>query len=129
MTFAPPLRSRPRPGAIALTLAWLLLLGVLAAAAGYVFMAPELMAPELKAGGPGMATPPGAEPPEPDVAEAETAEPAPETMPEPAALVDEVVLWRHGFREHQGDAAGGVIQTRTEVVGGAKAFTGGRENR
>ncbi len=85
MTFAPPLRSRPRPGAIALTLAWLLLLGVLAAAAGYVFMAPELLAPELKAAGPGMAAPRGAEPPEPDVAEAETAEPAPETMPEPAA--------------------------------------------
>ncbi len=85
MTFAPPLRSRPRPGAIALTLAWLLLLGVLAAAAGYVFMAPELLAPELKAEGPGMAAPRGAEPPEPDVAEAETAEPAPETMPEPVA--------------------------------------------
>ena len=75
MTLAPPLRSRPRPGAIALILAWLVLLGVLAAAAGYVLMAPGRMAED-----PGVAAPP-----EPEVAEADTAEPAPETIPEPAA--------------------------------------------
>jgi hypothetical protein len=68
----------------------LVLLGVLAAAASYVFMAPgqmapELMAPESMAGGPGLEASQGAEPPEPDVAEAETAEPAPETPDPPGA--------------------------------------------
>ncbi len=41
MTLASPPRFGPRPGAIALILAWLVLFGVLAAAAGYVVMAPE----------------------------------------------------------------------------------------
>ncbi len=41
MTLASPPQSGPRPGSIALILAWLILLGVLAAAAGYVFLAPE----------------------------------------------------------------------------------------
>jgi polysaccharide deacetylase 2 family uncharacterized protein YibQ len=58
----------PRPGAIALILAWLLLLGTIAAGAGYVFMAPEQTAPELVAEAPGT--------------EAPEAGPAPETLPE-----------------------------------------------
>ena len=98
MTFAPPIRSRPRPGAIALVLAWLLLLGVLAAAVGYVLMVPgqvahEEAAPEHDGEGTGRE-----ELPEPDLAESGTVahipdtpehaaapEPAPETQPTPAA--------------------------------------------
>ena len=99
MTFAPPIRSRPRPGAIALVLAWLLLLGVLAAGAGYILMAPgqlaqEQTAPEHVAEGPGTG-----EPPEPVLAAARSAEhipespepaaaPEPESAPEPAPVVE-----------------------------------------
>lgn len=97
MTLASPPRSGPRPGAIALILAWLVLFGVLAAAAGYVLMAPEERA-GAPAGGeqaPGVsltgdpapeATPPES-PPAVETAGAETAgaeEPAPETTPETA---------------------------------------------
>jgi hypothetical protein len=94
VTFAPPSRLRPRPGAIALILAWLLLLGVLAAAAGYVFMVPEQMAPELVAAAPDTEATGAAKPPEPDLPEtgqmAETtsepgAIPEPEAAPEPPA--------------------------------------------
>ena len=77
MTLTSPLRSSPRPGAIALILAWLILLGVLAAAAGYVLMAPEQVAtaPDMEA----------APAPETEIAEATPAsipEPAPEAEPE-----------------------------------------------
>lgn len=85
MTFAPPSRSRPRAGAIALIAAWLMLLGVLAAAAGYVFMAPGQMTPDLMAESPGLETPQGADSPEPGVTETETAATAPETPEPPGA--------------------------------------------
>ncbi len=75
MTLASPSRSSPRPGAIALILAWLVLLGVLAAAAGYVLMAPEQVAK-----GPGMEAAPA---PEPEMTEATPAS-IPEPTPEPA---------------------------------------------
>jgi polysaccharide deacetylase 2 family uncharacterized protein YibQ len=83
VTFAPPARSRPRPGAIALVLAWLVLLGVLAAAAGYVLMAPEQMAEA-----PGREAAPV---PEPELAEAAPApmaepEPMPAPTPKPEAV-------------------------------------------
>ncbi len=100
MTLASPPRSGPRPGAIALILAWLVLFGVLAAAAGYVVMAPEERA-GAPAGGeraPGVSltgdpAPEAAPPESPPLAEAagaetagaETAgaeESAPETTPE-----------------------------------------------
>lgn len=74
-----PSRSSPRPGAIALILAWLILLGVLAAAAGYVLMAPEQVATA-----PDMETAPA---PETEIAEATPTsipEPAPKTEPEAA---------------------------------------------
>ena len=83
MTLAPPSRSRPRPGAIALILAWLSLLGVLAAAAGYVFMAPGQMAPALIAEGPEPGMPEAG--PMPEAGQMAKAGPAPETtMAEPA---------------------------------------------
>ncbi len=77
--------TRPRPGAVALILAWLLLLGGLAAAAGYVFVAPGMMAE-----GSGMTAPGGAKVPEPgtpktsQMVETGSADPAPESRPEPA---------------------------------------------
>jgi len=77
--------ARPRPGAVALILAWLLLLGVLAAAAGYVLVAPGMMAD-----GSGMTAPGGAKAPEPgtpktsQMVETRSADPAPESRPEPA---------------------------------------------
>ena len=49
MTLASPPRSGPRLGSVALLLAWLILLGVLAAAAGYVFMTPQ--EPAVASGG------------------------------------------------------------------------------
>ena len=90
MTLASPPRSGPRPGAIALILAWLVLFGVLAAAAGYVVMAPEERA-GAPAGGeqaPGVSltgdpVPEAAPPESPPLAETAGAEePAPETTPE-----------------------------------------------
>ncbi len=83
MTLAPPLRSRPRTGAVALVLAWLLLLGVLAAAAGYVLMVPGQMAHEQTV--PEQSAPGAIEPAEPVMAEAGTAEQIPEP-PEPTAV-------------------------------------------
>ncbi|MCH9012658.1 MAG: hypothetical protein IIA68_06320, partial [Proteobacteria bacterium] len=92
MTLASPPRSGPRPGAIALILAWLVLFGVLAAAAGYVVMAPEERA-GAPAGGeqaPGVSltgdpVPEAAPPESPPLAETAGAEePAPETTPETA---------------------------------------------
>ena len=90
MTLAPPIRSSPRPGAIALVLAWLLLLGVLAAAVGYVLMVPgqvaheptrpEQAAPERLGEGPGTDALP-----EPVLAESGTVEPIPETLEHAAA--------------------------------------------
>ena len=77
--------ARPRPGAVALILAWLLLLGGLAAAAGYVFVAPGMMAESS-----GMTAPGGAKVPEPgtpktsQMVETGSADPAPESRPEPA---------------------------------------------
>ncbi len=76
---------KPRPGAVALVLAWLLLLGGLAAAAGYVFVAPRMMSE-----GPGLTAPGGANAPDPgtpktgQMAETGLADPAPESLPEPA---------------------------------------------
>jgi polysaccharide deacetylase 2 family uncharacterized protein YibQ len=76
--------TRPRPGAVVLILAWLLLLGGLAVAAGYVFVAPGMLAE-----GPGMTAPGGAKAPEPgtpktsQMVETGSADPAPESLPEP----------------------------------------------
>ncbi len=76
---------RPRPGAVVLILAWLLLLGGLAAAAGYVFVAPGMVAE-----GPGMTATGGEKVPEPgmpktsQMVETGSAGPAPESLPEPA---------------------------------------------
>jgi polysaccharide deacetylase 2 family uncharacterized protein YibQ len=112
---ASPPRSGPRLGSIALILAWLLLLGVLAAAAGYVFLAPEQQArapgeqpstaarlpqPTAPGAAPGPAAPespettdrvpdtsaiPKVEAPEPEVAEPEVAEAPPTPEPTPEA--------------------------------------------
>ncbi len=74
--------ARPRPGAVVLIVAWLLLLGVLAAAAGYVLVAPGMMAD-----GSGMTAPGGAKVPEPgtpktnQMVETGSADPTPESRP------------------------------------------------
>jgi polysaccharide deacetylase 2 family uncharacterized protein YibQ len=67
-------------------LAWLLLLGGLVAAAGYIFMAPGMIAE-----GPGVGAPEGTKPPDPDppktgqMAKTGFADPPPDTLPEPEA--------------------------------------------
>ncbi|MCH9000921.1 MAG: hypothetical protein IID48_22055, partial [Proteobacteria bacterium] len=87
MTLASPPRSGPRLGAIALILAWLVLFAVLAAAAGYMFMAPEERAgaPAPEAASP--ESPPPVETAGVETTGVETAgaeEPAPEATPETA---------------------------------------------
>jgi polysaccharide deacetylase 2 family uncharacterized protein YibQ len=86
VTSSPPSRSGPKPGAIAQMLSGGVLLGVLVAAAGYIFMAPGMMAE-----GPGVGAPEGTKPADPDppkagqMANTGLADPIPETMPEPGA--------------------------------------------
>lgn len=74
------------PGAVALMLAWLLLLGVLVAAAGYIFVAPERMAEGPGVEAPEGTKPLGLDPPKPgQMAETGSADPTPETLPKPEA--------------------------------------------
>ncbi len=84
MSFAPPPRPRPRPsfGRLALILAWLIVIGTVVAAVGYVYLVPEETVTAGATGTqPATPEPPGAAAPEPPPAEVEPAQDQPETAP------------------------------------------------
>ncbi len=82
MSFAPPPRSRPSLGRLALTLAWLIVIGTVVAAVGYVYLVPEETVTAGAAGTqPATPEPPGIAAPEPPQAEAEPPQDQPETAP------------------------------------------------
>ncbi len=84
MSFAPPPRPRSRPslGRLALTLAWLIVIGTVGAAVGYVYLVPEETVTAGTAGTqPATPEPPGIAAPEPPQAEVEPPQDQPATAP------------------------------------------------
>ena len=102
MSFAPPPRTRTRPslGRLALNLAWLIVIGTVVAAAGYVYLVPEETVAAGTAGTqPATPEPPPIAVPEPPPAQVESPQDEPEMAPPTQAAETEATPEPEAKRE------------------------------